>query len=270
MDPGMSRKIYILIFCLLAILPAVMPSATNRRIKSAVEDTLAPFTLFLRGAAGALSGSRGDDGVDADVLAVELELARYEIARLKTLEQENRKLREMLGLVEDSSLDLLPAKVIGRNVSGWWRKVQLDKGAGDGIEPGMPVVSGRGLVGRVVSASSFRSDVLLMIDPSCRVSARVSGSGASGIVRGHRVSTGTETLCRMEFIERGSRIGAGDEVITSGLGGVFPQGVRIGTVRSVEVDPSGLYRNADIQPTTDFRWLDVVFVVFAGASGRDE
>lgn len=266
----MSRKIYILIFCLLAILPVVMPSAAGRRIKSVVEDTLAPFTLFLRGAADALSGSCGLNGEDADVLALDLELARYEIARLKMLEQENRKLREMLGLVEDSPLDLLPAKVIGRNVSGWWRKVQLDKGAGDGIEPGMSVVSGRGLVGRVVSASSFRSDVLLMIDPSCRVSARVSDSGSSGIVRGHRVSPGMEALCRMEFIERGSRIGQGDEVITSGLGGVFPQGLRIGTIRSVEVDPSGLYRNADIQPATDFRWLDVVFVVLAGVPGRSE
>ncbi len=267
----MSRKIYLALFCLLAILvAAVMPSVAGRRIKSAVKDTLAPFTLFLREAAGALSGGRGRDGGDTDFLAVELELARYEIAKLKALEDENRKLREMLGLVEDSPLGLLPAKVIGRNISGWWRKVQLDKGAGAGIEPGMPVVSGRGLVGKVESVSSFRSDVLLMIDPSCRVSARVSGSGAFGIVRGHAVSPGTEAFCRMDYIERNLRVVPGDEVVTSGLGGVFPQGLRIGKIRSIEVDSSGLYRNADIQPATDFRWLDVVFVVLVGAPGQAE
>ncbi len=266
----MTRKFYLALICLLAGVAALMPSPVGRRLKGAVEDTLAPFTMFLRSSAGAVFRGGRLDGADADFLAVELELARYEISRLKALEEENRKLREMLRLVEDSSLDLIPAKVVGRDISGWWRKVQLDKGSSSGIERDMPVMSSRGLVGRVVSVSSWRSDVLLMVDPSCRVSARISGSGAFGIVRGYGVSSGADALCRMEFIERGARVAPGDEVVTSGLGGVFPSGMKIGRVKSIQVDASGLYRNADILPASDFRWLDVVFVVSSGEEAKEE
>jgi rod shape-determining protein MreC len=265
----LRHKLYLALCCgvLIAVM-AILPASVNRRMRWALGDVFSPFASFVHDVPGFVAGILRDRRrllAENEKMAIELERIRHEMLHLRSLEEENRKLRDMLRLAEESPHELVPGRVVARNVSGWWRKVRLDIGREHGVEPDMPVVSGLGLVGRTASVSSRRSDVLLMIDPSFRISARIPASDAFGIVRGHGISSRDDhPLCLMEYVSRGARMRPGDEVVTSGLGGVYPPGIVVGRVRSVHVDQSGLYQKADILPATDFRSLDIVFVVLSG------
>lgn len=269
----MKRNLYLALCCgIIVAVVALSPAAVHRKIKSALGDVFSPFTYLLYRAPELMAGrlqSRSSLLAQTEELAIQLEAARYEIMRLRALDRENRELRELLEIGAHSTRELLPARVISRNTSGWWRKVQLDKGSRHGVKPDLAVVSARGLVGRVISVSAHRSDVLLLIDASCRVSAQTRETGAFGIVRGRGVSRRGEPLCRMEFISVGVPVRPGEEVISSGLGGVYPRDIVIGRVKDVHVDTSGLYQNSDIIPAADFGFLDFVFVVPDRARGDE-
>lgn len=139
--------------------------------------------------------------------------------------------------------------------------VRLDQGITAGVKRDMPVVSGEGVVGRVVQATPRTADVLLLVDPSSKVSAKITRMDAFGIVRGQGVSLRGDPLCRMDFILKEADILPGDEVVTSGLGGVYPAGLVIGYVEKVYLDRSGLYQYADIVPAADLRALRFGFVI---------
>lgn len=264
---GVKRKLYLAICCgiVIAVL-MTLPASVTRRINSVFGNVFSPFTSFLSGAPSFILTRLQDRSklIEQNTyLALELEQVRYELSRLKLMEEENRKLRDLLGLARLSAHQLVAGRVIGRNINGWWQKIRLDKGSDEGVEMDMPVIGDKGLVGRTASVFANTSDVLLMVDPSCGISARLSRLDTFGIVRGYGVSLRGDALCRMDFVSKGTQIKPGDEVVTSGLGGVYPPGLVIGYVKHAYMEPSGLYQYADILPATDFRSLDVVFVVLS-------
>jgi rod shape-determining protein MreC len=126
----------------------------------------------------------------------------------------------------------------------------------------MAVVTPDGLVGKTVDVSLRTADVLLLSDPNCKVSARIARTGTFGLVSGTGPARDGAMLCRMEFINKDVPIRAGDQVLTSGLGGVFPPGLLVGYVDAVDLDESGLYQRADVVPRADLGRLTYVFVVF--------
>jgi len=103
--------------------------------------------------------------------------------------------------------------------------------------------------------------VLLIVDPNCKVAALVENTRDPGIVEGAFTGLGAEPLCRLEFINRDAKIAAGSAVITSGLGGVFPKGIRIGSLEQAPVSESGLYKSARVRPSADLERLEEVFVI---------
>ena len=140
----------------------------------------------------------------------------------------------------------------------------------------MAAVTKEGLVGKVASASARTCEVLLLTDPSCRVSCRIPRTGGFGILAGTGVPLrGEATLemlcaagpCRLDFVSREQRLLEGYEVVTSGHGGVFPEGLLVGHVARTGVDPSGLYQQADVQPAAPLHALRHVFVV-TGSEAR--
>lgn len=177
-------------------------------------------------------------------------------ARLGTYEEikrENARLLKLLSLKATIPSKTFPARVIGWDPS-WVRKaILLDKGTQQKIKKDMPVMVSEGLLGRVVETSSSTSKVFLLIDPDMRVGAMTSESRSQGIVAGD----GSSKLF-MHYLELDSGVAVGEEVLTSGSSGLFPKGLRIGKITSLEKTPSGLHLIATVQPDVPFSKLEEV------------
>jgi rod shape-determining protein MreC len=186
--------------------------------------------------------------------------------RLSELSEENRQFREALlageryrrmGTLRDKfHQPMLPATLIGVDSSSWFRTVLLDKGTRDGVRRGMAVVTPDGVVGHVVAVSSSASKVLLMIDRSSAVDVMIERSRARGIVQGL-----TSDRCELKYATRGEDVKPGDRLISSGMDSIFPKGLAVGRVASVDPARRGLFQRADVEPAVDFNKLEEVFVI---------
>jgi rod shape-determining protein MreC len=186
--------------------------------------------------------------------------------RIAQIEEENLQLRE--ALVESGNLErvasmrrgfeaeLMPARVIGQDVSPYFRSLLLDRGRSSGVLSGMPVVSERGLVGLVTATTPSAARSMLLVDRRAAVDAVVERSRALGIVRG----TGTESL-EFTFLLRGADVKPGDALVTSGVGGVYPKGLRIGVVASVNAQKGALVHTARVSPAVAYAALETAFVL---------
>lgn len=202
----------------------------------------------------------------------EMEQAQLQIEQLQlqveALERENEELREIRGeyeLLQDlfNRARETPqfrrelASVIGYDSSPLFRSIIIDKGSEDGVFVGMPVESARGLVGQVYRTTDHAAMVILITDNISSIPARLGTSRATGIVRGG----GLGGALTMDWIDLEAQIVVGETVLTSGLGGKFPEDMVIGRVTAVERQEAELFQQAVIQPAVDFSSLEMVFVV---------
>ncbi len=181
--------------------------------------------------------------------------------RLKELEAENRTLRRLLNFVgSNPGYEYKTAPVVGRvfarDPSGFSRYLIVAAGRKDGIAPGMPVVTERGLVGRVSEVYHNTCRVLLIIDPSSSVSAFLQSSRATGMVEGT-----VDGSLVMRFIPLDAGVSLGDVVLTSGLGGLLPKGLVIGQVIEIEKRDYALFQETRLKPTVDFNNLEYVLII---------
>ncbi len=160
---------------------------------------------------------------------------------------------------ENSSLRVVPAEVITRDSSTWWRTVTINRGKQDRIESDMPVVTDEGLVGKTTTVSENIAIVLLVSDENCRVAANVEGTREQGIVTGERVAGGVAPLLNLNFLSKQANLQPGQKTYTSGVGGVFPPGLLLGTVKEFRVRE--LDGQAQLTPAVDLAKLEDVFVV---------
>jgi len=263
----MKRNVilFILFFVLIGVL-FCLPVETTKSFSNAIRDVFAAQQVGFRQAKEWLrSFGRGKAELldENRVLRVKIEELRDEIRQSKNLREENQELRDLLKLKATSKYTLLAAQLLARDVNGWWQMARIDKGADDGVQADLPVISPEGLAGQIVNVSRNSSDILFLTNPKVKIAARLARSEIFGIVRGQGVSWEGDAKCRMDFIVKGADINRADEVVTSGLGGVYPEGLVIGYVENVQVDPSGLFQYAEVIPAADFRLLDMVFVVFS-------
>jgi len=218
-------------------------------------------------------------------------LLEEELARLKSLQNtyeealaENRRLRELLGLMERVSYPSLPARVTGRNPDNWFKMITIDRGSNAQVRVGMPVVAQGGLVGKIIKVSSRSATVLLLLDPESGVGARIRREvtyspgppdsaeerefmlGDSGVVSG---MIGDDGMLKLTFFSRDAQVIVGDTVVTSGLGDIFPPGLLIGAVVEVHREEFGLVKSATIRPEVDFAHLWEVLVVETAGDGDD-
>ncbi|HTF34781.1 MAG TPA: rod shape-determining protein MreC [Myxococcota bacterium] len=186
--------------------------------------------------------------------------------RLAQLEEENLQYREALIASErleridklrgELALPMLPAEVASRELSPWYRSLLIDRGRTNEVHAGMPALTEDGVVGLVTAASPHAARVMLLLDRQSAVDAVVQRSRARGIVRG----LGAEEL-EFEFTAGSADVQVGDTVMTSGLGGVYPKGLRIGEVVSATTDGSRLVQRARVRPAVNFGRLEQLFVV---------
>ena len=183
---------------------------------------------------------------------------------------ENARLRELLGYKQAATqFDLVAARVIGRESATWSSMVVINKGLGDGVDKDMAVVTEKGLVGRVVEAGPNSSKVQLILDPRSSVGTLVqrAESRVTGIVVG---DMDNPTMPNMENIPKTADVQEGDLIITSGYGGVFPKGLPVGLVTTLENDDGGLLKIAVLEPAVDFQKLEDVAVITASREAPPE
>jgi len=179
-----------------------------------------------------------------------------ENSQLKEAELENVRLKELLVFAEGSRFSLRAAEVIGWEPDRTVNSILIDVGATDGIERNMPVISPDGLVGKVYRVMDRVSVVQLLQDPNCRVSAIAQRSRILGIVEWDR-----GVQCLLRHIPVKSDIKVGDEVVTSGMGGIFPEGLLIGSIVEVRGESWELFKKAIIRPGVNVSHLEEVFVL---------
>ncbi|MFN2224629.1 MAG: rod shape-determining protein MreC [Candidatus Promineifilaceae bacterium] len=202
----------------------------------------------------------------------DLEQAQLQIEQLQlqveALQRENEQLREIQGeyqLLQDlfnraretPQFKREVASVIGYDTSPLFRSIIIDKGSEDGVFVGMPVESARGLVGQVYRTTDHAAMVILVTDNISSIPARLGTSRATGIVRGG----GLGGVLTMDWIDLEAQVVVGETVLSSGLGGKFPEDMVIGRVTAVERQEAELFQQAVIQPAVDFGSLEMVFVI---------
>lgn len=174
--------------------------------------------------------------------------------RLVELESQNQSLRQLLGQKVLQQEQAIAAPVIGRSADHWWQQIFLGRGRADGLQPGAVVVAPGGLVGRVTELSAHTSQVLLITDPTSRIGVTVGRSRRMGILRGQ---AGNQAV--VEFFEKDPNIRAGDVVVTSALSSLFPAGLPVGRIKSLQLDQSSSPQ-AVVElsvPIGDLEWVTV-------------
>ena len=169
---------------------------------------------------------------------------------------ENERLRRMLGFNLNLPYDLVPAEIRSVSLSSQIRSIIIDAGTEKGIDVNMPVISPSGVVGKTIAVTRGASTVQLLMDPACKIAARDQESRASGIVS----YSGGQYLS-LTNVPADQQVRVGDRVVSSGLGGIFPQGLFIGTVVKSERKEGELFLEIEIDPGADFSVLEEVFVI---------
>jgi len=194
-------------------------------------------------------------------LKTQVDTLTIDNARLKEVEAENARMRELLRFRQlnptyDFRGGQVIARVVSRGPTNYLSSLAIDLGSEHGIQPGMPVVTEQGLVGRIYKVGPTSSIVLPITDPSSGVQALVKRSRAVGVVSGQ-----AGTLPAMDYIPQDADIAVGDEVMTSGLGGNFPKNLTIGQIVEVHKRDFDMFQQAIIRPTVNFDQLEFVLVI---------
>lgn len=236
-------------------------------VREALRTLLAPVQTGMTGLARGVSSVFAPAGESGDLRQYILELQAavnrlsVENAQLVEVAQENQRLRQLLNFTRNNPwYDYRAAAVVGQKIgedtSNFLFSIFIDVGARDGVAVGMPVITERGLVGRVTAVGPTAAEVLLIIDPASAVNARIQTTRATGLVRGN-----VDGSVIMERIPQGETVSPGDIVLTSGLGGNFPDKLVIGQVTEVLRRDLDMFQTARIRTTVDFAKLETVLVI---------
>ncbi|MBS3983267.1 MAG: rod shape-determining protein MreC [Dethiobacter sp.] len=271
-----KRKRMLTLFLVLTLLLVLTQRTVARQGITVAEEALltvvAPvqgvFGRFARSVEGLLISVKGYQFLVAENRRLQDELAATLVleARLTEFRHENHRLRQMLNFEARSEHQLIAAEVVARDPSGWFQTVSINKGSLHGVAENLAVVTSEGLVGSVLAVSPVTSQVLLLTDSRRAVSAMVQRSREPGTVGVVEANADLPGYLRMINLPRDANIQPGDTIISSGLGGIYPQGLVLGYVLEMVEEELGLLRFALLRPAANFNRLEEVFVVVPGAA----
>jgi rod shape-determining protein MreC len=221
-----------------------------------VQDTLNSFahgsTGFVRNYFDLVNVRRDNERLNA-----QLAQTKSDQSRLVELETENRHLSDLLDLKDAlGGGDAVGANVIGSDASGLARTLLLGQGSSAGVKPGMAVLSFQGVVGKIIATSAHASRVLLIDDHNAALDAFDQRTRTRGIVAGI-----VDDGLTMKYVDRSQEVRPTDVIVTSGLDGIFPRGLLIGTIKTVKAEGPGMFLNVAISPAVDFRSLEQVLII---------
>lgn len=262
----MQRSNRLLIFVVSIFICLMLIGVSAAGLTAPAEGLLAVPIQFFQGIVNGVV--RAGTGFIGDLVEIqtlqqrnrdlEAALAAYsaEIVTLREIEHDYERIAALLEYTRSrQGEEFVVADVIDRDISAFTRVIYINRGARDGLTQGMPVLTDVGLVGRITQVSATASQVLLITDPISAVNARLLNSRAEGSVQGEAGGL------RMTFIDLNAVIQEGDTVVTSGLGGTFPEGVIIGQVTSTRQEVFELFQEAIVRSLNDFERLETVLVI---------
>ncbi len=166
------------------------------------------------------------------------------------------RLRRLVGLQGKINYPTVAARVVGRKQSPLFETILINKGNSEGITVDLPVQTVNGVLGRIIEVSWNVSKVLLLVDYNSNIDTLIQRSRAHGILQGSG-----EKGCKLKYVRRTEDVNVGDVVVTSGLAGVFPKGLVLGTVESVEKEETGLFQEIRVSPAADVTRIEEVLVI---------
>ena len=263
----MNRSSIVALLILVAVLGYFLSfgAESTRKLQGGFYQLISPFLTTGSGLEKQITGMRTglkslqDLERDNGELRVENRALKATNQALRDVEHEVNRLRLALNYRERDVFKLVPAEIVTRDASTWWRTVTINRGKRDGIDGDMAVVTDAGLVGKTTTVSDSISVVLLASDENCRVAVSVEGTREQGIVAGERIAGATMPLLDLNFLSKQANLQPGQKAYTSGVGGVFPSGLLIGTVKEFKVRE--LDAQARLTPAVDLSKLEDVFVV---------
>jgi rod shape-determining protein MreC len=264
-----KRKNYFALGAVVLVTLAIfsLPPRATSRLKLAVGSLFLPL-FGLANTAQQLPVTAADAILSRRELIQQNESLRRENQQLKFLQlqsaataRENGQLRSAIGWQQQKPWKLKLANVVMRDPANWWRTAQIDLGSRDGMSTNLPVMTAEGLIGRISSVDQFKSQVILIGDPNCRVSARVENPthdigvlGAGGPL--------DDSLVGLSYLSSGANLKSGQSVVTSGEGGIFPAGIPIGKIVDAQQVEFGLYTEARVKLNANLGALEEVWVLF--------
>ncbi|HEU4713809.1 MAG TPA: rod shape-determining protein MreC [Pyrinomonadaceae bacterium] len=197
-----------------------------------------------------------------DQLKQRVSALETELNNARQAQTENERLRALLNLSDQSDIKSVPARVIARDPSVWFNTITINRGSTSGISVNMPVVTGGGIVGRVITVSPFASQVMLITDEKAGAGAvvgQLGQSGALGSVRG-RSDLGVGII-EMRYVSGLETVELNDSVMTTGQDGIYPPGLNVGKVVDVKKGTATQAHQILIQPGAQLDHLEEVAVL---------
>jgi rod shape-determining protein MreC len=266
----MLRRQHYLALGLIALLALVLlnlPQSAAARLKLAFGGFFLPL-FGLSSASQALGQKAVDTGVPRALLLHQLgelqrtnQQLRLQTVQLQEAARENARLRQQLLWQQRTPWKLRPARVISRDPANWWRTFQIDLGTRHGITNDTPVLVVEGLVGRVQQAGYTHSQIALVGDPACRVAVLIQETREQGIIVPGAMTASDPMTADLVYLPANSTVKAGHNLVTSGLGGVFPKGIPVGVVTEYQPSDGDLHTTARVRLAVNTGRLEEVWVI---------
>ncbi|MGC1387576.1 MAG: rod shape-determining protein MreC [Steroidobacteraceae bacterium] len=190
-------------------------------------------------------------------LKAELRLAQFRLQRFEALEAETQRLRALRDNTAGVSNRFIVGDIMDVDLDAFRARVLVDKGASEGVFVGQAVLDAGGVFGQVTRVEQLTSEVILISDPTHAIPVQINRNGLRTIA----VGTGDSNRLKLPYLPTSADVIAGDLLVTSGLGGVFPAGYPVGTVADVKRDPAQSLADVDVRPAASLdRSRELLFV----------
>ena len=238
----------------------------QRMLRVWVQALVSPAQSISSGASGAGTNfirqivNFRSTAYENEVLKQQLSDSQRELRNAQQAAAENERLQSLLNLKEKTGYDQVNARVIARDSSIWFNTITINRGSSSGIALNMPVVTGGGIVGRVIALSPWTAQVMMVTDEKAAAGAivgQLSGSGSLGSVRG----LGEKGLVEMRYVSGLEKVEVGDFILTTGQDGIYPPGLTIGEVVQVSPGSATLSHEILIRPGAKLDQLEEVAVL---------
>ncbi|MEQ1974281.1 rod shape-determining protein MreC [Xenorhabdus sp. SGI240] len=271
---GPSLQLRLFFAIIIAIILMVVDSRLGifNKVRSYMDTAVSPFYFLANGPRQFLDSisesfvSRNHLELENSTLRNELRLQDSKLLLLGQLKQENSRLRELLGSPLRHDEHMMVSQVISGGMDPYRDQIVIDKGAKDGVYEGQPVISDRGVVGQVTAVSQLSSRILLICDPSHAIPVQVLRNDIRVIAGG----AGCTDDLLLEPLPSDTDIRVGDVLVTSGLGGRFPEGYPVAVVSSVKIDNQRAHTVIRARPLAELRRLRYLLLLWGGDNDPSE
>jgi rod shape-determining protein MreC len=191
-----------------------------------------------------------------NVLKKQISRLENDLSTMEEVRKENLRLKRLLNFTEEATHERVLAQVVGWDSANEFKVIRLNKGTKHGIKMMAPVITDHGLVGYVYRATENYSDVLTILDQNNRVDVVVERTRTHGIVEGV-----FNFKCALKYVMRNEQVEVGDKLITAGVGGIYPKGVKVGMITGISQESFGMTLSVEVVPSVDFDKLEEVIVL---------